>query len=155
MITNENKFRAIERLRRTLMLLSVASIAVLAYWNRNLPQLGFYISLTIIIFSLCLFTYNYLTAFAYFSFEEVGDVFIFKSYATGNLSFKRMKISIAHNDFAGYEIHKSFFGKNKKLKLFEMIKNKHRAAYPLLSISTLSSEQQNKLLSALNKHISK
>ncbi|MDR1054797.1 MAG: hypothetical protein LBL90_03015 [Prevotellaceae bacterium] len=154
MISNEAKFKSTELLRRLLMLLTAAAIAVLAYFNAALKLVHVYLLSGVIVLSLAVLIYHAVKGFAFFSFEEVGDVLIFKYYSTGNFSFKRMKISISHADFAGYKIERSFYKLRKTLVLYEWLNNR-KAAYPPLSISFLPVGQQNKLFAVLQKLMAK
>lgn len=150
MVTNEIKFKSIELLRRLLLLLSAASIVLLAYLNVDLSFTYAVIATAIIIITSIVLFYHALVGFAFFSFEQVGDVLLFKSYTTGNFTFKRIKISVSKADFAGFSVKKSFFSFNKKLIIYEWIKGR-KASYPSLSISFLSPEQRTQLIDLLNK----
>ena len=151
MINNENKFKSLEQLRRLLIFLSAVGIVAWAYWGTSLPAALQYLSVAVIVITLLLIVYHAIVGFAFFMFEEVGDVLIFKYYKTGDFSFKRMKISVSHADFAGFELRKSFFNMRNELIIHEVI-NGRKATYPPLNISSLSAQQQKELIDRLRKH---
>jgi len=150
MITNEKKFKSVEHMRRLLILLSAVAIAVLAYWNTSLSPVLFYLTIGIILFTLLMVAWHFLKGLAFFSFEEVGDILIFRYYSTGNFNFARMQISISHTDFAGFKLENKIFNLRKNLILYEKINNR-KASYSPLNISSLSLSQQKELVDKLHK----
>lgn len=152
MIDNEKHFKSIERIRRYLIFLSAVAIAVLAYWNTTLPVSIMYPAIALIVITIIIIFYYAIRGFAYFAFENIGDVLIFKYYSTGNFSFKRMKISVSRMDFAGYEICNSLSNLRTDLVIFEWM-NDRKAAYPPLNISALSAKQKTHLQESLQKFI--
>lgn len=133
-----------------LMFLSAIAIAALAYWNTSMPAVYFYPLMAIVVFTIGLLVYHALKGFAYFAFEQVGDVLIFKYYATGNFSFKRMKISVSQTDYAGCKTQQLFGGLRKELVIYEWMNDK-KAAYLPLSISLLTASQQQSLINTLQQ----
>ncbi len=96
--------------------------------------------------------YKYLLDLNYIFYSDDTDKIVIRYYPLRPFSTrKRKSIEIPKQLFVRFRIKSMFFGQKKKLILYQAIKNTV-AKYPPISISSLNSEELQKLTDSLTAH---
>jgi hypothetical protein len=94
--------------------------------------------------------FNALRQFHYIYFSDAGDRIVLRYFPIGLFTSKKNSIEIGKNEFAGYEIHKQWFGIREKL-ILKAKTGKGMAKYPPVSITALNSKEKESLFKALDR----
>jgi len=153
--------KTIIRLRLRMFVASVLMIVYIyfVYYGKQLrfPILGIkeiHATLFLIFVYLLLAFLPLILRYRYIYFSDDGTHIIFRYYAVGFISGKKSSVEIPKNQFAGYEIRKSFAGLVKAIYLYRLMGNK-KASYSPIYISSLSGKELEKINRALNTYIKK
>ena len=153
--------RTIIRLRLRLFVVSLLMIVYvyLVYFGKQLrfPLFGIqeiHATLSLTLLYLLLAFLPLILRYRYIYFSDDGRHIIFRYYAVGFMSGKKSSIEIPKNEFAGYDISKSFAGLIKALYLYRLMGNK-KARYSPVYISSLSKKELEKIRKALNTYAKK
>lgn len=153
--------KTIIRLRLRLFVASLLMIVYvyLVYYGKQLrfPILGIqeiHATLALILLYLLLAFLPLILRYRYIYFSDDGRDIIFRYYAVGFMSGKKSSVEIPKNEFAGYDISKSFAGLIKALYLYRLMGNK-KARYSPVYISSLSKKELEKIKKALNTYVKK
>lgn len=92
--------------------------------------------------------YFYALELNYFYFNDEGQKLIVRYYSLRPFHELKRSVEIPKQDFAKFELHKTFFGQKTYLILYQRMK-KNIAKYPPISISSLTKDEWNNLNKAL------
>ena len=123
----------------TAIVLFVFSFLVV-YTRRNL-----YLILSAIFFAMYILLL--IKRFHYFSLTEQGDSLLIRFYNPHPFISDYKKIVIKKSEYDGYEIKKRLFSKDI---IFHIKRDNKKGKYPAVSISGLTREEQQKLISFLD-----
>lgn len=87
----------------------------------------------------------------YFFFDDSTETLIFRYYPVGLFNSKKNSLQIPKKQFVKFEINEFFMGKEQKLVLYQLYRNKV-AKYPPISLSAVNEGDRKKLFLALERY---
>ncbi len=137
----------------TVLFLVYIVLAFVAGWI-PFPLLGLSDSVWTVILAACYLIYllfpMYLN-YQYIYFSDDGNDLIFRYFNAGIVGGRKNSVEISKRTFSGYKIEKKLFGLNQYIILFQRIQE-GVAKYPPIYISSLTTEEKNKIVRSLNRY---
>jgi hypothetical protein len=94
---------------------------------------------------------NYLKIPYYVSYNDSGDMIVFRYYQMSLFTSKKHSIEIPKKQFIKYELQPFLFGTQQKIILYQNFRNKI-AKYPPISLSAVDKEDRQKIIDSLSAY---
>ena len=96
--------------------------------------------------------YNSLKRPYFVSYNDSGEMLVMRYYSLSLLTSKKHSIEIPKKQLIKFELEVFFFGSQQRIILVQNFRNKV-AKYPPISLSAVDKEDQERIISSLNKYV--